>query len=475
MPRSDVDLSSDVSFEVDRVHTDEVSLDVDEPPIQSVDLLDGERFESLVEEHLDWVHGPFGGQMLDLVAAERLDRGRDAEAEAAFDRMYDEFSMRVVGLVQKFINDQDLVDDIVQETFLRGYNARLHLECSEESGGESQWPWLAAVARNLSLDALRKRSAVLEDELGQGVFDAEEPVDDPEVRYLATCRREGIAHAFEQVCPRQRRVMVLKDVYGWTVEDIAAREQISGHAVKSLLARARRTFRAAYDNIAESRGLGVVAGGVFTRAGTRLRLVRERMWGSPEAVTNTATASAGLANAAAGLVAGLIGAASVLGASGPPEYPEVAEAAPPPQVATAPVADSTAADLGEAPEYGPAPVEFEAEPVAEVSPASGPVSTDGSESPPADDSSSTDASLGTDDVVPPVDDGSSPNGGADGSVESDGDDVLVVVEQETDVDGDGEDDSENTGSMWVNCPPPEERSAVGSAACPAIETASQLS
>jgi hypothetical protein len=92
---------------------------------------------------------------------------------------------------------------------------------------------------------------------------------DPGEVHLAAQRRRSIATALDSVNPRQRRVVILRDVEGWENEEVAQLEGITLDAVKSALKRGRQTFRATYVTLAEREGLlgGIVVGtgGAFGR------------------------------------------------------------------------------------------------------------------------------------------------------------------------------------------------------------------
>lgn len=90
-----------------------------------------------------------------------------------------------------------------------------------------------------------------------------------------------MGHALRSLCQRQARVLMLREVEGWRFEDIAALEGISMDALKSLMARARRTFKVAYQTMAIERGLHSIGGFVALVLGGfgRLRRNAERATG----------------------------------------------------------------------------------------------------------------------------------------------------------------------------------------------------
>jgi RNA polymerase sigma-70 factor (ECF subfamily) len=162
--------------------------------------------------------------------------------DGLFDEVYTSCAPRVRGLVRRLVADAGLVEDIVQETFLRGYANTIHVD------DEDPWPWLAAVARNLCLDALRRRQIITEDPLDaddESLATAVVPTT-PEREVMRSAEAAHVHEALSALSPRQRRILVLKHLRGWRYQEIAEVESLTDDALKSILARARRNFRRQY-------------------------------------------------------------------------------------------------------------------------------------------------------------------------------------------------------------------------------------
>jgi RNA polymerase sigma-70 factor, ECF subfamily len=178
-----------------------------------------------------------------------------------FDDLYERYHRRVRGFVRRKIADPHVVDDVVQEVFLRVYRSLDSVDPDRDP-----WPWLARVADNAAVDALRRRRPVEEmrDAIVDGLSASIRSGDDPAERFTAGQRREGIAKAMGALCDRQRRMLLLREAEGWRYEDIAEFEGITLNALKSALKRARQCFRDAYTAVADERGLwGAILAPVF--------------------------------------------------------------------------------------------------------------------------------------------------------------------------------------------------------------------
>jgi RNA polymerase sigma-70 factor (ECF subfamily) len=153
---------------------------------------------------------------------------------------------RLWGLAYRLTGDAEDADDIVQEAFARLSALRPVLD--EQHVG----PWLVRVATNLGIDALRRRRrrAYVGPWLPSPCVDAGDALpslEDPETRYgLAESATFAFLLALEALSPRQRAVLVLRDVLGFSARETAAIVRASEGNVRVLHTRARGAL-AAYD------------------------------------------------------------------------------------------------------------------------------------------------------------------------------------------------------------------------------------
>jgi RNA polymerase sigma-70 factor (ECF subfamily) len=148
----------------------------------------------------------------------------------------------------RLLGSLDDAEDTVQETLIRAWRWRDRL--ADPSGLR---PWLFRIATNASLDLLdrrRRRPTVrIVDEAGWPDPVPEHWLDgtfgvDPEDSYL---RRESVGLAFmaavQLLPPRQRAILVLRDVLEWPAADVAEALETTSAAVNSGLQRARAAIR----------------------------------------------------------------------------------------------------------------------------------------------------------------------------------------------------------------------------------------
>jgi RNA polymerase sigma-70 factor (ECF subfamily) len=174
---------------------------------------------------------------------EELVAAAQAGDEAAFAALAEPHRRELHVHCYRLLGSFDEAEDQVQETFLRAWRSRASFR------GQSTFrAWMYRIATNACLDALGRRR-LPEDAADvpwlQPYPDALLPSEDePDVVVAA---RETIELAFlaavQVVPPRQRAVLILRDVLGWPAKDAAELLETSAASVNSALQRARATLR----------------------------------------------------------------------------------------------------------------------------------------------------------------------------------------------------------------------------------------
>jgi RNA polymerase sigma-70 factor (ECF subfamily) len=135
----------------------------------------------------------------------------------------------------RMLGSLDAAEDHVQEVFLRAWRSR---DAFEERS--SPRTWLYRIATNACLDTLRRTTPPLQPYPDQ-LLD-EHPGPD-----AVAVARETISLAFlaaiQLLPPRQRAVLILRDVLSWSPNEAAALLDTTVPAVHSALQRARATLR----------------------------------------------------------------------------------------------------------------------------------------------------------------------------------------------------------------------------------------
>ena len=128
-------------------------------------------------------------------------------------------------------NREDM-EDVEQEVLLdlhRGLRS-FRLECSLRT-------WLLRLGRNKAVDAIRRRAAGDRALRRSWTF---EPAADPQEILLQREEAAALRRAFDRLKAGERELLLLKDVEGLPVEEVARVTGLPAGTVKSRLHRARR-------------------------------------------------------------------------------------------------------------------------------------------------------------------------------------------------------------------------------------------
>ena len=194
---------------------------------------------------------------------QQLDAARHGDA-AAFRTLTERHRRELVVHCYRFVGNLEDAEDLVQEVFLRAWQRLASFE-----GRSSLRTWLYRIATNASLDAIDRRPPrILPRDAGPpappqaplrgpalelpwlGPIPSALLVDCAVATDVAYTMRESVSLAFlaalQRLPARQRAAVILFDVIGWQVEEVAELLELSAAAVQSLLARARGSLKKGY-------------------------------------------------------------------------------------------------------------------------------------------------------------------------------------------------------------------------------------
>jgi RNA polymerase sigma-70 factor, ECF subfamily len=174
--------------------------------------------------------------------------------ESAFTSLVERYRRELQVHCYRMLGSLEDSEDVVQETFLRAWRKR------ETFRGQSSFrAWLYGIATNACLDALARRPrAAAERDKTRPVADVPwlQPYPDDLLEGVATSDAEPDAElvaketielafiaAIQLLPPRQRAVLISRDVLGWSAAESAALLGVSVASVNSALQRARATMK----------------------------------------------------------------------------------------------------------------------------------------------------------------------------------------------------------------------------------------
>ena len=193
-------------------------------------------------------------------AADDIVRAAQAGDETAFATLVERHRRELHVHCYRMTGSFDDAEDLVQETFLRAWRNLAGFE-----GRSTFRAWLYRIATNACLDTIARRPAsrqTMPRPTAGAAFPPAatipwlQPYPDRLLPPVAprehepeavAIRRETIELAFlaaiQHLPPRQRAVLILRDVVGWPARDVAEALETSVAATNSALQRARATLR----------------------------------------------------------------------------------------------------------------------------------------------------------------------------------------------------------------------------------------
>jgi len=147
--------------------------------------------------------------------------------------LYDRALPEVYGYLLARCGDRGVAEDLTSATFLAA--------CSAPPDGDLSTAWLIGVARHKLVDhwRWRDRQERLAEAVGPG-----DTVDDPWDAELDALTARSV---LERLGGHHRAALTLRYLDGLTVPETAAVLQRTVHATEALLVRARKAFRAHYE------------------------------------------------------------------------------------------------------------------------------------------------------------------------------------------------------------------------------------
>ena len=177
---------------------------------------------------------------------ERLRRGE----VAAFERLVAERSPDVYALLYRLTSDAEEARDLTQETFLRAFQSISRFRGDADlktwiyriaiNQARNRWRWWKRRRRDVTV-SLDDNRGLSEQPLSASLRNEDAP--DPEQETLAHEREGQLRGALLGLRSAYREAVILRDVEGFSYEEIATTLEISIGTVKSRLSRGRLELR----------------------------------------------------------------------------------------------------------------------------------------------------------------------------------------------------------------------------------------
>lgn len=158
-------------------------------------------------------------------------RAREGDL-GAFEALVVRYQRRIYQLAMRMTRSSSDAEDVVQEVFLTAWRRLPQLEQDAAFVG-----WLYRTATNRCLNLLRRQRPAVELDTDTAV--SADPGTDParSAEHAAQLRALGVA--LDELTAEQRAVWLLREIHGRPYEEIARLLDITPHAVRGRLSRAR--------------------------------------------------------------------------------------------------------------------------------------------------------------------------------------------------------------------------------------------
>ena len=164
-----------------------------------------------------------------------LDRCKTGDA-LAWEALVRQYQARIYGIAYHYVANTEDARDLAQEVFVRIYE---NLETCTDA--EMFLPWVIRIARNACIDHLRRRRA-----RGHGRDIALDQIADlphrgntPEQQWADNSRKRLIYRALQELTELNREIILLKEIQGMQLEEIASLLKVPLGTIKSRSNRAR--------------------------------------------------------------------------------------------------------------------------------------------------------------------------------------------------------------------------------------------
>ena len=180
--------------------------------------------------------------------------------EVAFREIVERYQSKVFSIIHGIVRQRNDVEDIAQQVF-----AKVYLSLKSFDFRSSLITWIYKIAVNECFDYLRKRkvrklvyeSDLSEDEVRR-VENTEPHIDRQAPADTALAQRDYVIKLLTRVSEEERMLLMMKEVEGYSVEELAERTGMNENTIKVKLFRARQKLVRAAQRL--DRAPGLVAG-----------------------------------------------------------------------------------------------------------------------------------------------------------------------------------------------------------------------
>lgn len=162
-------------------------------------------------------------------------RAADGEA-AAWDELIRLYGRKIFNLAFQFAGNTAEAEDLTQEIFMK-----LYRNLDKYHGKVPLVAWALTLSKNLCIERYRRaRLEARSRRVPEAILEQVPGSDDPHARTQRRQRLRAVYGALEEMNQDMATAVLLRDLQGWSYEEVAAFQDVPMGTLKSRLARARR-------------------------------------------------------------------------------------------------------------------------------------------------------------------------------------------------------------------------------------------
>ena len=180
----------------------------------------------------------------EVALIQRCQEGR----QEAFRELVDRYQRRVYWIAHHMVGNYETAREIAQEAFIRVFRNLGRFDVRRNF-----YTWLYQITVNLSIDHLRKASHGRSVDLDVAGSIPDPDLQDPSAAGEQAETRQRVHQALDRLPAKYKAVLTLRDIQGFSCEEISEIVGCTNATVRWRLHRARRLFK----DLWEAKGAGV--------------------------------------------------------------------------------------------------------------------------------------------------------------------------------------------------------------------------
>ena len=153
----------------------------------------------------------------------------------SFEQLIEQHQAKVFNIALGIMGNRQDAEDAAQIAFIKIYRAIGDFKSQSKFS-----TWVYRITVNVCMDEVRKKKrhgSVSDEEIGDAFF--ADDSSSPEAQSLKSEQSEELKKAIASLKPEHRKMIVLRDINGFSYEEIAKITRLSAGTVKSRINRAR--------------------------------------------------------------------------------------------------------------------------------------------------------------------------------------------------------------------------------------------